>query len=73
MFFQNFAFTFLCKSQPQICVNMKPQIPSPEKINNNNILNAAGLQTKPQSILRTESGDQTLQLPSSSETSTISV
>ena len=45
-FFQNFAFPFLCKSQPQICVNLKPQIPSPvvEKLNNNAILDAAGLQ-----------------------------
>ena len=83
VFFQNFAFTFLCKSQPQICSSQKPKIPSPvvEKINNNEILDAAGLQTKPQSALRTltaiettskshqsintESGDQTSQLPSS--------
>ena len=95
VFLQNFAFTLLCKSQPQICSSQKPQIPTPvvEKIKN--ILHEENLETKPQSTLRTltaiettstsdqwthhtilvkiESGDHTSQLPSSSETSTISV
>ena len=88
MLFQNFAFTSLCKSQPQICSSQKPKIPSTEKTNHNTILHEDRLETTPQSTLRTltatettstshqptmtTSEIQTLKLSSSSKTSSMS-